>query len=83
MKIKVDKKEYEYLIERVSKLEEAVDGRTGQIFDNWTWTREMLYKMMEDYFNRQCMVVMMERDKNKVIAEVRKKAMDNIFKEEK
>ncbi len=83
MKIKVDKEEYEYLVERVKRLEEAVDGRTGQIFDNWTWTREMLYKMMEDYFNKQCMVVMMKRDKNKVIAEVRKNAMDNLFKEEK
>ncbi len=82
MKIKVDKEEYEYLVERVKRLEEAVDGRTGQIFDNWTWTREMLYKMMEDYFNKQCMVVMMKRDKNKVIAEVRKNAMDNLFKEE-
>lgn len=81
MKIKVDKEEYEYLVERVKRLEEAVDGRTGQIFRNWEWTRGMLYDMMESYFNNQCMVVMMKRDKDKVIAEVRKKAMDNIFKE--
>ena len=83
MKIKVDKEEYEYLVKRVKRLEEAVDGRTGEIYRNWAWTRDMLYEMMENYFNNQCMVVMTKRDKNKVIAEVRKKAMDNIFKEVK
>lgn len=82
MKIKVDKEEYEYLVERVKRLEEAVDGRTGQIFDNWTWTREMLYKMMEDYFKHSAEVILVHRDKEKIIGELKGVAMDNIFKEE-
>jgi hypothetical protein len=83
MKIKVDKKEYKELLERVSELEKRVDDETGMLFDNWRYARDEIYREMENYFNNQCMVVMMKRDKDNVVAEVRKKAMDNIFKEEK
>ena len=37
--------------------------------------------MMEDYFKSQCISVMVKRDKDMVIGEVRKNAMDNLFKE--
>ena len=39
-----------------------------------------LYEMMEDYFKSQCISVMVKRDKDMVIGEVRKNAMDNLFK---
>jgi L-alanine-DL-glutamate epimerase-like enolase superfamily enzyme len=83
MKIKVDKKEYEDLLERVESLEEKVRDEHSVIFENWRWTRETLYKMMEDYFKTQCITTIVERDKDKIVGEVRKQAMDNLFKEEK
>lgn len=83
MKIKVDKKEYERLLEKVDYLEERLDHDRESMFDNWRWTREYLYKMMEDYFKSQCISVMVKRDKDMIIGEVRKNAMDNLFKEEK
>lgn len=81
MKIKVDKEEYEYLLERVAKLEEEIRDEKFSMFENWKWTRESLYKMMEDYFKSQCISVMVKRDKDMVVGEVRKNAMDNLFKE--
>ena len=81
MKIKVDKEEYERLLERVDYLEERLVRDRDSIYNNWKWTREYLYKMMEDYFKSQCISVMVKRDKDMVIGEVRKNAMDNLFKE--
>lgn len=81
MKIRVDKEEYEMLLERVAKLEEEVRDEKFSMFENWKWTRETLYKMMEDYFKSQCISVMVKRDKDTIVGEVRKNAMDNLFKE--
>lgn len=81
MKIKVDKEEYERLLERVDYLEERLDRDRESMFVNWRWTRETLYKMMEDYFKSQCISVMVKRDKDMIMGEVRKNAMDNLFKE--
>lgn len=81
MKIKVDKEEYELLLQRVEKLEEKVQEETFSLFENWKWTRETLQEMMEHYFSSQCINVMMKRDKDMIVGEVRKRAMDNLFKE--
>ena len=81
MKIKVDKEEYERLLEKVDYLEERLNRDRESMFENWRWTREYLYKMMEDYFKSQCISVMVKRDKDMIIGEVRKNAMDNLFKE--
>lgn len=81
MKIKVDKKEYEALLERVKKLEGKVQDESFDLFENWKWTRETLYKMMEDYFKNQCITAIVKRDKDEIIGEVRRQAIDNIFKE--
>lgn len=81
MKIKVDKEEYERLLEKVDYLEERLNRDRESMFYNWRWTRETLYEMMEDYFKSQCISVMVKRDKDMVIGEVRKNAMDNLFKE--
>lgn len=81
MKIKVDKEEYERLLEKVDYLEDRLNHDRESMFENWRWTREELYEMMEHYFKSQCVSVMVKRDKKMIIGEVRKKAMDNIFKE--
>ena len=83
MKIKVDREEYERLLERVAKLEEEVLDEKFSVFENWKWTRETLYKMMEDYFKTQCISVMVKRDKDMIVGEVRENTMNNLFKEKK
>ena len=70
MKIKVDKEEYEHLLERVEDLEK--DG-----FD----LERRLRLYVDNYFKRKCEVVMIKRDKNMIIGELRKQAIDNIFKD--
>lgn len=81
MKIKVDKEEYERLLKKVDNLEEEIRNTRESMFDNWRWTRMSLYEMMEDYFKSECISVMVKRDKDQIIGEVRKNAMDNLFKE--
>lgn len=82
MKIKVDKEEYEFLLKRVDDLEKKINELREHMFENWRWTRKSLYKMMEDYFRSQCISVMVKRDKDQIIGEIRKNAMDNLFKEQ-
>lgn len=77
MKIKVDKKEYEDLLKRVKYLEE----NRAEDWKRFMWLEEGLQKRMEDFFEYKCMTVILKRDKNEVVAEVRR-AMDNLFKEE-
>lgn len=81
MKIKVDKEEYERLLEKVDYLEERLNRDRESMFENWRWTRETLEEMMELYFKHKCMTVMLKRDKDMIVGEVRKNAMDNLFKE--
>lgn len=77
MKVKVDKKEYERLLKRVEELEEyrkAEEERFG-------WLTNNMQRHMEDFFNHKCMTVMVKRDKDMILAEVRKNVMDSLFKE--
>lgn len=82
MKIKVDKKEYESLLKRVKELEEKVQDEHFDLFENWKFTRETLYELMKSYFETRCITAIVKRDKEQIIGEVRRQAMDNIFKEE-
>lgn len=81
MKIKVDKEVYERLLEKVDYLERRLNQDREYMFENWRWTRDSLYDMMEHYFKSKCVSVMVKRDKGQIIGEVRRKAMDNLFKE--
>lgn len=78
MKIKVEKEEYEELLERVERLE-------GQVETLREYTDHLLKTMreqLEDFFERKCQVVMIKRDKEQLVAKLRAQAMNNIFKEE-
>lgn len=77
MKIKVDNEEYERLLKRVEELEEYRKAEE----ERFAWLTNNMQRRMEDYFEHKCMSVMVKRDKNMVMAEVRKKVMDNLFKE--
>ena len=83
MKIKVDKKEYELLLERVKRLEDKVQEEDFDLYENWKFTRETLYDMMKSYFETQCITAIVKRDKEQIVGEVRKQALDNLFKESK
>lgn len=78
MKIKVDKDEYEQLLKRVKELEEDKYSDWKRIKD----FTDNLQKYLENFFTKKCITVMLKRDKELVEAEVRKKVMDNLFKEE-
>lgn len=78
MKIKVDKDEYEQLLKRVKELEEDK-------YSDWKRIKDLtdnMQKYLEDFFKQKCISVMIKRDKDLVEAQVRKKVMDNLFKEE-
>jgi len=77
MKIKVDKEEYELLIERVRELEKHREAE----WEHFRRLENHLQRYMEDYFEHKCMTVMVKRDRNMIMAEVRKNVMDSLFKE--
>ena len=77
MKIKVDKDEYESLLKRVDALEESNKFQSLHISD----LIESQYKRMDAYFAEKTKVVLIKRDKEKIIGELRTQAMDNIFRE--
>lgn len=83
MKIKIDKQEYEDLLARVESLEAKVYDDTDLLYQNWMFTRGTIREMMDEYFKTQCATVIIKRDKNKVVGELKKLAVDNLFKEEK
>ena len=83
MKIKVDKEEYEHLLEKVDYLEEEVRHNREYLYENWRWTKESLFEMMENYFKTQCITTIVKRDENMIVGEVRKNAINNLFKEDK
>lgn len=78
MKVKVDKDEYEQLLKRVKELEE-------DRYSDWKRYKVLsdnMQKYLEDFFTQKCVTVMLKRDKDLIVAEVRKQVTDNLFKEE-
>ena len=78
MKIKVDKEEYEHLLKRVEELEKYREEeweRFGRLSND-------MQRHMEDFFKHKCVSVMAKRDRDMIVAEVRKNVMDNLFKEQ-
>lgn len=79
MKIKVDKTAYEQLLARVEQLEQY----NADSLERFHWLEREFRNYIESYFTDKCRVVMMKRDKNEIVAELRSQVMDNIFKEKK
>lgn len=78
MKVKVDKEEYERLLKCVKELEEYRDRELQRIAE----LAHSVDSYMEDFFENKCKTVMIKRDKDMIMAELRKQVMDNLFKEE-
>lgn len=77
MKIKVDKEEYESLLRRVKELEEDRIFCKKYLIGMYNGLEER----MENFFKYKCMTVVLKRDKAEIVAEIRKKAIDNLFNE--
>lgn len=77
MEVKVDKEEYERLLKRVEELEKYRKAED----ERFAWLTNNMQRHMEDFFNHKCMTVMVKRDKDMILAEVRKNVMDNMFKD--
>lgn len=77
MKIKVDENEWEELKKRVESIE------SSHSFDReyHIYLRDHLQEMMEDFFRDKVQAYMVKRDKDMIIAELKSKAIDNLFKE--
>lgn len=85
MKIKVDKKEYEQLLVRAEQLSarvEHLERYNANSLERFRWLEKEFRDYIENYFTDRCRVVMMKRDKDEIIAELRSQAIDNIFKVE-
>lgn len=75
MKIKVDKDEYEALKEQVEELKKDVDfihTHFGTVLDD-------IRDNINNYFDGKARVVLIKRDKEKIIGEIRAKMVDNIL----
>lgn len=77
MKIKVDKEEWENLLKRVAYLEDI--GRYDSQYRRYLESH--LQEIMEDYFKNKVQTYMVKRDREKIVAEVKKAAINNLFKE--
>lgn len=78
MKIKVDKKEYEQLLARVEQLERD----NANSLEKFCILRQEFRDSLESYLTDRCKVVMIKRDRDGIIAELRSQVMDNIFKKQ-
>lgn len=76
MKIKVDKKEYESLLARVDELEGKVDRAT----DYGDIVLKRMREEINNYFENQCRMVLVKRDKNEIVAEIKNQITNNMFK---
>ena len=76
MKIKVDKDEYNKLLLRVETLEDKV--KSSEEYSRVIMKR--MREQLENFFDEKCRVIMIKRDKEMIVGELRKQVVDNIFK---
>ena len=76
MKIKVDKKEYESLLARVDELEGKVDRAT----DYGDIVLKRMREEIDNYFLDKCHVVIVKRNKDEIVAEIKNQITNNMFK---
>ena len=79
----ISTKKYNGLITRIDRIEEVVSDKRGEIFSAWRMEEEMLREIMDNYLEHHTKVVLVKRDKEKIIGELKKIVTNNIFKEEK
>ena len=68
------RKDYEELKETIAAMQYEITEL--QRYNNRLYTE--LQRVMEDYFEHKCKVVMLRRDRQKIVAEIRKKIESNL-----
>lgn len=76
--MKISKKDYERLLFRITKLELAQDNA---LKDFALMTKE-LQERIDNYFKYKCEAIIIKRDKDMIVGELRDTIMNNLFKEE-
>lgn len=76
--MKISKKDYERLLFRVTALELAQDKA---VKDFALMTKE-LQERIDNYFKYKCEAIIIKRDKDMIVGELRDTIMNNLFKEE-
>lgn len=76
------RKEIEELKEQVEMLEQQqkdLEKRCTEFFRN---LKLYVKESVGRYFDEKCLVVLLKRDKDEIIAQIEKKAMDNLFRKD-
>lgn len=76
--MKISKKEYESLLFRITRLELAQDKA---VKDFAIMTKE-LQERIDNYFKYKSEAIIIKRDKDMIIGEIRENIMNKLFKEE-
>lgn len=76
--MKISKKEYESLLFRITALELAQDKAAK----DFTLMTKELQERIDNYFKYKCEAIIIKRDKDMIMGEVRDNIMNNLFKEE-
>lgn len=79
MKIKVDKKEYEQLLETVEDLK--LEVKSMKAFERNIGRR--LNEYLDNFFENKCRVVFFEREKGMIEAQIKQNMIDKLFGGEK
>lgn len=76
--MRISKKEYESLLAKVAKLELAQDKATKDFI---LLTKE-LQERIDNYIKYKCSAIIIKRDRDMIVGEIRDNIMKNLFKEE-
>lgn len=76
--MRISKKEYESLLFRITRLELAQDKAAK----DFTLMTKELQERIDNYFKYKCEAIIIKRDKDMIMGEVRDNIMNNLFKEE-
>lgn len=76
--MKISKKEYENLLLRVANLELAQD----EAAKDFALIIKELQERIDNYFKYKCNAIIIKRDRDMIVGEIRDNIMKNLFKEE-
>lgn len=68
------RKDYEELKETIATMQDEVAELRRYVYT----IKGELRQLMDDYFKHECMVVILRRDRQKIVAEIRKKIESNL-----
>ncbi len=76
------RKEIEELRDLVETLEQQQQALEKRCTEFYRGLKLYVRESVDRYFEENCRVVMLKRDKNEMIAQIEKRAMDNLFRKD-